>query len=96
MEYKMNDKIDLSEIKQYIMNMWKEILCQDKIDTEESIFVLGGDSISIMKAMNEIQNYYQITLEVTDVFENDTINKLSEYVMQLLQNKGGHKYVEQK
>lgn len=92
----MNDKIDLSEIKQYIMNMWKEILCQDKIDTEESIFVLGGDSISIMKAMNEIQNYYQITLEVTDVFENDTINKLSEYVMQLLQNKGGHKYVEQK
>ncbi len=74
--------MNLEEVMETMVALWQQILPEQEIDVQESIFVFGADSIKIMGMMNQLQEKYGITLEVTDVFEHDTIQDLSRVILE--------------
>lgn len=73
---------ELEKITESITEIWKTVLEIDEIDPNESIFDMGGDSIIIVKSLNEIQEQFGLEIDITDVFEHDTVNQLSELIME--------------
>ena len=73
---------ELEKVTESITEIWKTVLEIDEIDPNESIFDMGGDSIIIVKSLNEIQEQFGLEIDITDVFEHDTVNQLSELIIE--------------
>ncbi|TMO75132.1 non-ribosomal peptide synthetase [Pseudoalteromonas aurantia] len=53
----------------------------------DDFFLLGGDSLSVMKLISHCNDEFNIMLSFSDVFDNLELNKLSEKVEQLIDDK---------
>lgn len=53
---------------------WLELLEVSDIDLDASFFLLGADSITVLKLLFRIQQQFGIRLLYKDIFENPTIN----------------------
>ena len=77
--------------KNYILNditqIWKDILGIDEADVDESIFVLGGDSISIVTAVTAIQEKFGVVIDMTEMYEYDTLRGLAELVFSQIEDR---------
>lgn len=76
------------EIKNEVSHIWQRVLQREDIDTEISLFDLGGNSILLMKVFLEIENKFFCKLSITDLFAYSSISKLAKYIhTKLLQNQ---------
>ena len=71
---------------QVITDIWKDLLGIDNIDGESNFFDLGGDSVCASQVLLRISNQTGITLSLSDMFDNSTINS----IVQVLESKSGN------
>lgn len=70
----------MENIQKVLEEIWKEILGIDKIDYDTSFLELGADSLRFVKCTNLISERLGIEIEITDVFFNETINDLADFI----------------
>lgn len=63
-----------------ISSILKELLHLDKINFNNNIFELGGDSLSAIKLCSAIKNEFNIDVTVKEVFELKNIKELTKYI----------------
>ena len=68
-----------NDLDRTILEAWKEVLKLDTISIDQSIFDLGGDSLSII-AIQSVLYKNDIHVEVQELFENPTIKELSDFI----------------
>lgn len=85
-----NNKIfinEKNETDKQISNILKELLHLDKINFNNNIFELGGDSLSAIKLCSAIKHKFNIDLSVKNIFEFKNVKQLSEYINDNTNNK---------
>lgn len=65
-----------------IKEIWIEILeSEEELEIDESFFEIGGNSMLATIMIENINDKYSCTLELTDIYENNTIKQLAELVI---------------
>lgn len=62
-----------NDIESRILDIWKSILGDKPISTEESFHSIGGNSLSIMKLIGLLYKEYKVRIALSDIFANLTI-----------------------
>lgn len=69
-----------SDVQNQLIDIWKRVLEVDSIDINDSLFELGGNSVSLVIIQKEIEKIMPDKVKLMDIFTNYTINKLSEFI----------------
>lgn len=72
-----------------LVDIWKDILNIRSIDTSDDFFDLGGDSLSAAALFSEIEERLGVQVPVAELFNNNTIEKLSALVDEYSQGSDG-------
>lgn len=75
-----NVKCPSNEIEERMLKVWEKVLNVTGIDTEDTFFEAGGDSILAVKLSKEISSEFTINMNVTTIFQYPSIKKLSQYL----------------
>lgn len=75
-----NVKCPSNEIEERMLKVWEKVLNVTGIDTEDTFFEAGGDSILAVKLSKEISSEFIINMNVTTIFQYPSIKKLSQYL----------------
>ncbi|WP_106795022.1 non-ribosomal peptide synthetase [Aquimarina sp. Aq78] len=67
-----------NKIEKQFVEIWQNILEVDKVGIHNNFFSLGGHSLLAMKLVVQMNNVYNTTLSIRDVFECPTIAALSD------------------
>lgn len=73
------NKINISELnsnEEKLLQIWKNILKLDDIDTDDNFFDIGGDSVAAIQMQIEALKY-GLNFEYADIFNYPTIKQLS-------------------
>ena len=65
-----------NEVEELLFEIFKEILCVDNLSTDDSFFVLGGDSIKAIRIASKMREKGYL-LQVKDVISKATIVRIS-------------------
>jgi len=65
------------ELKERILDLWKEILGVDDIEPDEDYFDAGGDSISAIRMLPELERRLGVEASVALIFDNPTAEELA-------------------
>ncbi|AXG70730.1 polyketide synthase PksN [Kordia sp. SMS9] len=76
-----------TEIIQHIKTIWQHTLRIENIGEEDSFFDIGGSSLLGLDVMMDIENVFGIRMEYQDIFQQDTIQKLAEFIAQKLHSE---------
>ncbi|PIC18413.1 hypothetical protein B9Z55_024314 [Caenorhabditis nigoni] len=88
LSYHRKDEIEsVQENEQYeclitsIRNIWKETLGQSlEIDISSNFFSLGGDSLSALQVVWQVQKRTGKNVEINDLFDNPTLQQFTDFV----------------
>ncbi len=72
----------MSVIEQ-IEEIWRDTLDMEddeKISHEKTFFEMGGNSLTAMIVLDEIKETFSLQIEVNELYQNDTIEKVAELV----------------
>ncbi|SHJ63210.1 Ketoacyl-synthetase C-terminal extension [Clostridium cavendishii DSM 21758] len=83
-----------NKVERTLAEICSEQLGFSDINIYESFFELGADSIMIKKIHEEINNKFPNIVEVVDLFEYSSINKLAQFIMQKLEFTSSHILIE--
>ncbi len=75
---------EYSEIEKSIAYIWHEVLGFDELDITCNFFELGGDSISVSKMQQMIDERFPNTVTITDIFSYPTICSQAEFIQNKL------------
>ncbi len=79
-------------LQRRILLIWKNILSIDEISIDDNFFEIGGDSLCALKLQLELMKI-NINVEYGDIFKNNTIESLAEFVENMENKKPeGPKY----
>lgn len=73
-------------LQRRILLIWKSILSIDEISIDDNFFEIGGDSLCALKLQLELMKI-NINIEYGDIFKNNTIESLSEFVENMKDKK---------
>jgi surfactin family lipopeptide synthetase A len=74
-----------NETEAKLVLIWQAILEKERIGVRDRFFVLGGDSIKILRMVSEVKKELDIQIPVADVYRHNTIEEL---VKNVLSNTG--------
>ncbi|MFU2510249.1 amino acid adenylation domain-containing protein [Pseudoalteromonas sp. ASV78] len=75
------DKVKPStETEEKLLSIWVKEISNPSIGVESNFFDLGGDSLSATRLVSVINQKFNISLALNQVFENQTIKELAEYI----------------
>ncbi|MFX0547822.1 amino acid adenylation domain-containing protein [Hathewaya histolytica] len=74
------------EIKEFCRSLYCETLDIKNIDGEGNFFNLGGDSVSMIKLLSDVENEYGIDIPYEDFIDNASINLLTNLIESRLNN----------
>ncbi len=63
-----------------LVRIWEEILGVSKIGIYDSLFEIGGNSLSVMKIINSVNRRFSVKAEMTQLFKFPTIYGFAEYL----------------
>jgi len=63
-----------------ILSIWKEVLGEKSISTEDSFHQIGGNSLSLMSLIARINKEFQIRISLSQLFKNATIKKQAAFI----------------
>jgi mycobactin peptide synthetase MbtE len=69
-----------NKIEQKLLAIWKELLGDKPISTNETFPSLGGNSISIMRLIGRIYNELNVRVSLNELFNNLTIQKQAAFI----------------
>ena len=74
--------MNIEALTEDIKAIWTEILeSEEELETNESFFEIGGNSMLATLMIENINDKYSCDLELTDIYENNTIEQLAELVL---------------
>ena len=73
-------QINSGSIRQNITNICRKVLGIDQIDIYSNFFELGADSLTLKKIHREVSKLYPDSLQIVDLFQNTSIDKLSGFL----------------
>jgi phthiocerol/phenolphthiocerol synthesis type-I polyketide synthase E len=87
-------KAPTNEIEEQISQMWADILGIKPIGIDDNFFDLGGHSLLATLFLSELQDKFQIRLELRNIFESPTIATIAELVKVQLEESDSDEEVE--
>ncbi len=82
-----------NELENRILNIWRKILSLEEISTNDNFFEIGGDSLSALRMQIELmKNNYNVNYG--DLFKNNTIRDLANFIQNNLKQKYEIKYTK--
>ncbi|MFB0633472.1 beta-ketoacyl synthase N-terminal-like domain-containing protein, partial [Streptomyces sp. AB3(2024)] len=67
-----------AEIESTLTEIWENLFGRSRIDRDANFFDLGGDSLLIVEAGQQVKKRLQVSLAVADLFKYPTIARLAE------------------
>ena len=64
-------------VEEVVAGIWAEVLRLDKVGVDDDFFELGGHSMLMMLISSRIRDAFQIELQASDVFNLNTVAKIS-------------------
>ncbi len=77
----INYKPPTNELEMIVAKMWSEVLDIQKIGIDENFFELGGDSLKAAVFINNLQKKLGEVVWVVSLFDNQTIELYSKYLI---------------
>jgi len=71
-----------NETEQRVLDIWKAILGDKELSTEDNFFTSGGSSLGMMRLIAKIYKETEIRLSLDEVFNNLTIKKQAALILQ--------------
>ncbi|WP_327733444.1 phosphopantetheine-binding protein [Streptomyces nojiriensis] len=71
-----------TELEELIACVWREVLCRDRIGVHDDFFQLGGESLQVVKVVNQIQLLTDLELDLRAFFEAPTVAGLGKHVIE--------------
>ncbi|EPX2856277.1 amino acid adenylation domain-containing protein [Streptococcus pyogenes] len=69
-------KFSKDEYEEILLNIWRDLLGQNNINSDDNFFEVGGDSLLAVRLINKINNVFSKSLKITDLYENPSILEL--------------------
>lgn len=69
-----------SDIEKTIAHICREEMGYSEIDVKKNFFELGGDSITMTRVRQRLNEKYHRKVSITDIFEYSTIEKLASFI----------------
>jgi acyl-coenzyme A synthetase/AMP-(fatty) acid ligase/acyl carrier protein len=70
----------VTELNKQVSSIWNNILNMERISINDNLFDLGANSLSVGAFVNRIAKEMNIALNIQEVFDNPTIEMLSEEI----------------
>jgi amino acid adenylation domain-containing protein len=67
-------------IEEALVEIWQELLGLERVGINDNFFELGGTSLLIIRLANTLEAQWQITVNITTLFEYPTIRRLANYL----------------
>ena len=74
------EEIKLNFWEEKIREIWKEILGYEMICKNDNFFKKGGNSLSAIRVINNINDTFGLSLTINEIFKNQTLAELAEVV----------------
>ncbi|MCU4825110.1 SDR family NAD(P)-dependent oxidoreductase [Bacillus cereus] len=78
--------IDYNSIENKILKVWIKVLGLEQIGIDDKFYDLGGDSISAIYLMKEIEKEFPSRIDVSDIFTYPSIREMALYIESELKN----------
>lgn len=75
---------DLSEVEYKLAIIWHEVLKLDAIQPDDDFYELGGHSLNITQMLNKIKKVFGVTLEMDEMFYNNTVRLLAARITEFI------------
>ena len=73
------------KMKQALNEKWKELFeIEEDVDDDLSFFDIGGNSLTAGILFSDIESQLDIKMNVGDIYDHDTIDSLSSYIVTCL------------
>lgn len=69
------------------MSIFKETLNVDSVSLYDSFFDLGGDSLDVISVIIELENYYNINLDESVLYNHQNASELASYIENMLEQE---------
>lgn len=66
-----------NQLEQQIQEIWKELLVMDEVGVNDVFFDLGASSLLAINLLDILNKSFQADLDITDIFDNPTIQSLA-------------------
>ena len=76
-----------NDLQRSLVELWKKELNIKEIGITHNYFNIGGDSIKSIRIVHAVNEELNQSLEVVDLYMNNTVEKLASYIDQLEQKK---------
>lgn len=77
MAYGISHEPPEGDVEVALAEIWRKLLHVEHIGREDSFFELGGHSLLVLKALGSINQRFQSSLRVTDVYKSPTLRELA-------------------
>ena len=67
--------------EEVLAGIWCELLKVDQVGVHDNFFDLGGHSLMIIRLINRINQAFNVTLSVPELFHNPTVQKLARLII---------------
>ncbi|WP_192797382.1 non-ribosomal peptide synthetase [Psychrobacillus glaciei] len=70
-----------------ISNIWKEVLGISTIAPDDNFFEVGGHSLLLAKLLGKIEDEFDVSVPLREVFETPTMNGMAKKIKHFIQNE---------
>ncbi|MEC0599323.1 SDR family NAD(P)-dependent oxidoreductase [Bacillus spizizenii] len=81
------NNLNYREIENRILKAWTKVLGLEQINVNDKFYDLGGDSISAIYLVKEIENEFPSLIDVSDIFTYPSIQEMSAYLDEVINNQ---------
>ncbi len=74
-------------MREKIYEIWRRNLDLDEFDCDDKFYEIGGNSIIFLMIIEDINDEFGFQLPLEDVYEYETVNKMSAYLEQKLKKE---------
>jgi amino acid adenylation domain-containing protein len=86
----LGGQLNPADVSTLILNAWRRHLRLGDISLDDNFFRIGGDSLSAYEVMDTINRQLQSPITLTALFENVSIRKLTQYVLDASDTSPAH------
>ena len=76
----VSSNVVLNSLQEMLLEIWKKVFDNSEITITDDFYDLGGDSIVLMKLLDEISLAGLENVSIEDILEYETIEALSAYL----------------
>ena len=76
-----------TEMENYLVCLWGDMLGVTPIGIDDSFFELGGHSLLATQILNQIREVHEVEVPTSEIFKRPTIRQLGQYIDTVLSVK---------